>query len=131
MRKETELWLEKLSLPIERLPQKWGLPTMSVVEAAEIVYDKIHKKREHIKPIRVGWEIRGIASGIANRKDILEVRAIETAHETINKLKAEIGTFKENVIMMEQELDCFKKPMREKVWIFLTKKRRFKEIFKK
>jgi hypothetical protein len=130
MRKETELWLNELSLPIELLPQKWSLPTMAVVEAAECVYDKI-KNGEHIKPIRIGWRIRNIASGIANRKDILEVRAIETAHETIIRLKTENTTFQHEVKKIQEELDKYRLPIRTKVWNFLTKKRSMRGFFKK
>lgn len=128
-----EKWLEKHNLPIERLPKKWRLPVLAVVEASRIIYDKSQK--ETIKPIRVGWEIRAVAEAIAKRHDIEEVRNLTDAytkikelHQQIKELRQDIRNQKRKVYRARsrgrqyyRELEAFKDLKVVRVWNFLNK----------
>lgn len=117
---KVEEWLQGYGLPIERLPKKWQLPTMAVIEAADSIYNKT-KNGYKVKPIRIGWEIRGIASLIANTVDIEEVRNIQTAHETILSIKEELSTAIETQEELSAEIEQLKTPKIVKLWRFMNK----------
>jgi hypothetical protein len=90
MRDEVNKWLRENKYSIGLLVSKWKLSTMSLVEAAESLYDKVHVEGEQIKRIMIGHRLRQLATLIDKRADTQEVKDIKTAHETIKQLKEHI-----------------------------------------